>query len=726
MLRNSYFLIEKYAFKAPIVELNESIFVLLLLFCCNACNSNQKEASMNETEIKAPMALKRPHKMEKFGDVRLDNYYWLNARENPEVIDYLHAENAYTKQQLEHTEKLQKELYDEIVARFKENDYNVPFLRNEYYYQSAFEDGLEYARYFRAKQKNMRDKELILDQNLLAEGLSFHSLGGLNVSPDNKLLAFGEDTVGRRKYDIRIKNIEDGSYLDDRIRECTGSIVWANDSKSFYYTKKDETLRPYQIWRHDLGQDTQQDVKVYEEEDETYTCHIFKSKSNKFIIIGSFSTLATEMRYISADDSTGAFKVFNPRKKDLEYSIEHFDDQWFVLNNKDAKNFKISTCSLGQTQDRLWKDYIPHRPDVLIEDMDVFKDFMLITERIKGITNLRIYPWDGQDHYIDFGETSYVAFDGPNYELDMTQIQVGYSSLTTPETEYEYDVNTKELTVLKQEEILGGFESSNYKSQRIYAKASDGTMVPISVLYHKNTKLDGTAPTLLYGYGSYGASMDPYFSPVRLSLVDRGFVYAIAHIRGGSEMGRAWYEDGKLLKKKNTFTDFISCAEHLIDQGFSSPENMFAMGGSAGGLLMGAITNMRPELWKGIVSAVPFVDVLTTMLDESIPLTTGEYDEWGNPNEEVYYNYIKSYSPYDQLEAKAYPNLMVTTGLHDSQVQYWEPAKYVAKLREIKTDSNLLLMHTNMEAGHSGATGRFSRYKETAMEYAFLLDLSKQ
>ena len=564
----------------------------------------------------------------------------------------------------------------------------------------------------------------MLDVNVLAKPYDYYSVAGRSVSPDNKLLAYGEDTLSRRIYTLRFKNLETGEMLPDVIPNTSGGATWAADNKTIFYVTKDETLREYKIWRHKLGTPTKQDALVYEETDETYRTSIYKSKSKKYLIIASASTLTQEYQYLDASTPEAPFKMFQARRRGLEYSIQHFEDIWYVRTNKDALNFRLMKTPLDKTTEDNWTEVIPHRPDVLLEGLDVFKNYLVLSERKAGITQLRVRPVSGEEHYIQFDEKAHVVSTSVNPEFDTDLLRFNYQSLTTPSSTYDYNMKTKERILLKQQEVLGGFASSDYRSERVMAKARDGVEVPISIVYHKDTKLDGTSPCLLYGYGSYGYSMDPAFSMSRLSLLNRGFVYAIAHIRGGEEMGRQWYEDGKLLKKKNTFTDFIDCGKYLVENKYADSKKLFAMGGSAGGLLMGAVVNMEPEMWAGIIAAVPFVDVVTTMLDESIPLTTGEFDEWGNPKDKEYYQYIKEYSPYDNVEAKNYPPMLVTTGLHDSQVQYWEPAKWVARLREVKTDKNPLLLYTNMDAGHGGASGRFKAFKETAMEYTFLLDLA--
>jgi oligopeptidase B len=624
---------------------------------------------------------------------------------------------------MNHLDGFQDELFNEIKGRIKQNDMSVPYDYNGYTYITRYEEGKEYAIYER-KAKGTDAVDLMIDANKEAEAHDYYSIGGRSVSPDNKILAYGEDIVSRRIYTVRFKNLETGEMIEDVIPNTTGSVTWANDNKTIFYAKKDEALRSFKIFKHKLGTSADEDVEVYHEADETFSTYVYKTKSQDYIIIASFQTISTEFRVVSANNPDQEFKIFQPRERNLEYSIDHFEDKWYVITNLEAKNFRLMECALDNTSKDNWKEVVAHREDVLLEGMDIFQNYMVLSERKNGINQIRVMSWNGEEHYIDFKEDAYMAYTSTNLDFKTDNIRLGFTSLTTPNTVFEYDMNTKAFTTLKETEVLGDFDKNNYTSERIYVTARDGAQVPVSLVYHKDTPIDGSAPCLLYGYGSYGASMDPYFSSSRLSLLDRGFVYAIGHIRGGQEMGRGWYEDGKLLNKKNTFNDFVDCGRHLVDNSYAAPDNLFAMGGSAGGLLMGAIVNQAPELWKGIISAVPFVDVVTTMLDESIPLTTGEYDEWGNPNDETYYNYIKSYSPYDNIEAKDYPSMLITTGYHDSQVQYFEPAKYVAKLRELKTDDNPLLFHINMDAGHGGQSGRFRRFKETAMEYAFFLDLA--
>ncbi|WP_430468296.1 S9 family peptidase [Winogradskyella ouciana] len=677
------------------------------------------------SNVKPPIAKKIPHHLEKHGDLRVDNYFWMKDRDHPEVINYLNAENEYCDAQMAHTKGFQKDLFEEMKARIKEDDSSVPYKYNGYWYITRFEKGKGYPIYSRKKDSLNNPEEVLFDCNKMAEGHSYFKLAGISVSPDNKLVSYGVDTTGRRNYTIHVKNIESGEVANDRVLHTTGSSSWANDNKTLFYTKKDEvTLRAYQIYKHKLGE--KDDELIFQEGDDTFGVTVYKSKSRKYIIIACYSTLTNEYHILNADQPDGKFEVFQKRVRGLEYSISHYKNHFYILTNKDkATNFKLMKCREEDRKINNWEEVIAHRKDVLIENIDIFKDYLVVSERSNGLNEIRIKRWDGtQDYYLPFDNETYTAYTGTNVDFDTELLRYGYNSLTTPSSVIEFNMRTKTKTVLKEQEVLGGkFKKENYTSERIWATAEDGTKIPMSVVYKKGIKKDGNNPLLQYAYGSYGSTVDPYFSSVRLSLLDRGFIYVIAHVRGGEYLGRQWYEDGKLLKKKNTFKDFIACSIHLIKERYTSSKHLYAMGGSAGGLLMGAIINKAPELYNGIIAAVPFVDVVTTMLDDSIPLTTGEYDEWGNPNDILYYNYIKSYSPYDNLQSKAYPNMLVTTGLNDSQVQYWEPAKWVAKLRNIKTDSNKLYLKTNMDAGHGGASGRFESLKEDAEEFAFLLDL---
>lgn len=684
-----------------------------------ACQENKTQ------KMKAPIAKKVKKELSIHGDTRIDNYYWLNDREDPEVIAYLEAENEYTSQALKHTEDLQENLYNEIVGRIKQTDMSVPYFLNGFYYYSRYEEGKEYPLYCRKPESLDAPEEVMLNVNEMAVGHSFFQVGDWEVSPDNNLIAFSVDTVSRRKYSIYVKNLQTGEIYKDKIENTSGSVTWANDNETFYYAIKDESLRPYKIFKHQLGMESNADPLVYHETDPTYNVYIYKTKSRKYLFIAAFSTMSTEFRYLDANKPEGEFRIFHPREEDMLYYVDHYQESFYVRTNFNAQNFRLMKTPIDNTAKVSWTEIIPHRNDVLLESLELFNDFLAVGEKTAGLDQLRIFDFtNGTDYYIEFEDPTYMAYISQNPEFDSHMLRFGYSSLTTPNTVYDFNMLTREKVLKKQQEVLGAFNPEDYKSERLFAQAADGTKVPISLVYKKGMENNGNNPLLIYGYGSYGSSMDPYFSSVRLSLLDRGFVFAIAHVRGGQEMGRAWYESGKLLEKKNTFTDFIACTEHVIEFGYTKPELCFAMGGSAGGLLMGAIVNMAPQLYKGVVAAVPFVDVVTTMLDASIPLTTGEYDEWGNPNDKEYYDYMLSYSPYDKVKAQNYPSLLVTTGLHDSQVQYWEPAKWVAKLRELKTDENLLLLSTQMDFGHGGASGRFERYKETALEYAFIMNLA--
>lgn len=679
--------------------------------------------------MKPPIAAKIPATLIAHNDSRVDNYLWMNEKENPKVIDYLNSENEYFKAQTAHLKDFQTRLFHEMKARIKEEDASVPYKKNGYNYVTKFKKGKQYPAYYRKKVQSESPENLLLDVNRMAKGYKYYHVSGLSVSLNNKYLAFGVDKVSRRQYDICFKNLKSNKILKNVIKNTTGHAVWANDNKTLFYCKKDtKTLRSFQVYRHILNTDSKHDVLIYEEKEETYDVFVSKTKSNKYIIIGSSSALTTEYQYIEADKPKSEFKIFQKRIRGLEYSIAHYRNHFYILTNKDnAYNYKIMKTEIGKTDQKNWKELIPHRPAVLLEDFSIFKNFMILEERINGLLQIRIKSWDGaMDYYLPFNEETYTAYVAYNPEFETDVIRYGYQSLTTPRLIIDFNVFTHKKEIKKEQEILGGnFNKDNYKSERIWALARDGERIPVSVVYHKKTKLTKQTPLLLYAYGSYGHTIDDTFSTVRLSLLDRGFVYAIAHIRGGQYLGRHWYDNGKLLKKKNTFFDFIDVAKYLINKNFTSAKHLYAEGGSAGGLLMGAVINYNPELFNGVIAAVPFVDVLTTMQDSSIPLTTSEYDEWGNPEEIDYYNYIKSYSPYDNVRNQDYPNLLVTTGLYDSQVQYFEPAKWVAKLREYKTDNNKILFFINMNVGHGGASGRFDSLKEIARDYSFLLDLEK-
>jgi oligopeptidase B len=683
--------------------------------------------------MKSPRAKIKPTELTTHGHTRIDNYYWLKEREDPKVVAYLNAENAYLDAKMADTKPLQDELFKEIVARFAQTDMSVPYRYKGYWYITRYEEGQEYAIYSRKKESLEAPDEIMLNENDMAKGHAYYKIGSRSVSPDNKWLAYGVDTVSRRIYTIYFKNLVTGEILEENLENTTGSCTWANDNKTVFYQRKDESLRSFKIFKHTLGTDPSSDTCIWHETDETFGCTIYKTRSEKYLVIGSFSTVSNEYQILEADNPNGTFRLFQPRERHHEHTLDHAGDSFYIVTNWNAQNFKLMTCpsngknTEGGTYKDNWTDLIPHRPDVLLEGVDNFKEYLILSERENGLTRLQVLPKNGDaPFYIHFEEEVYMAYTGINPDYDSTILRLGYTSLSTPNSVFDYDLKSKTFTLLKREAVLDtSFQPENYHSQRLYATAPDGVKVPISLVYNKKKVKKGKkAPLLLYAYGSYGHSIDPFFSSARLSLLDRGFVFAIAHIRGGQELGRWWYEDGKLLKKKNTFTDYIACAEHLITEGYTSPQKLFAMGGSAGGLLMGTVINLKPEIFKGVIAAVPFVDVVTTMLDESIPLTTGEFDEWGNPKDKQYYDCMLAYSPYDNVEKKAYPAMLVTTGLHDSQVQYWEPAKWVAKLRVMKTNKKPLYLYCNMTTGHGGASGRFERFKETAMEWAFLLDLA--
>ena len=692
-----------------------------------ASSYSQSTDSKMTQKTSAPVAKIIPKILEKHGDKRTDNYYWLNDRENPEVIDYLKQENDYYEKMTAHTKDFQKDLFEEMKGRIKEDDESVPYLYNGYYYITRYEKGKDYPIYSRKKGSLSAKEEILFNCNELAEGHSYFQLGGLSVSPDNKFASFGTDTVGRRIYTIGVKNLETGKIEVDNIENTTGGAVWANDNKTLFYTRQDKvTLRSDKVYKHILNSDADKDVVVFNEKDDTFNVHVTKSKSKKYLMVVSGSTLTTEYQILEADKPNDSFRVFQKRVRGLEYHVSHFGDHFYIVTNKDkADNFKLMKTPEQSTVKESWTDLIPHRKDVLLEDIEIFRDYLVVEERSNGLNKIRIMPWKGKgEYYLPFGSETYNAYPTTNVDFDTDILRYSYQSMATPSSVIDFNMKTKEKEVKKEQQVLGGkFDKNNYTEERVWATAADGTKIPMSMVYRKGLKKDGKNPLLQYAYGSYGATMDPYFSSSRLTLLDRGFIYCIAHIRGGEDMGRQWYEDGKLLKKKNTFTDFIDCSKFLIAEKYTSAEHLYAEGGSAGGLLMGAVINMAPELYHGVIAQVPFVDVMTTMLDDTIPLTTGEYDEWGNPNEKKYYDYMRSYSPYDNLKAQEYPKMYVSTGLHDSQVQYWEPAKWVAKLRTVKTGNNVLFLDTNMDAGHGGASGRFEALKELAKEFSFFLDL---
>ena len=677
-----------------------------------------------------PKAKKINKKLTAHGEVRIDPYYWLNERENPEVIQYLEQENEYCDFVMKDTELLQRELFEEMKSRYKEDDESLPYFFNEYWYIMRYEKGTEYPIFTRKYQSQENEEELLLDVNILADGHDFYDVGGISISLNNEIMAYSEDITGRRIYTIHIQNLKTKEKLEEKLENTTGRIVWANDNEHFFYIRKNEHLRAYKIYRHRLGTSQEEDILVFHEEDEAFDVSVFKTKSLEYIFIESSSTVSDEHRFISAADVFAEWQIVQPREEGLEYAVEHYENDFYILTNEGgANNFKLVKTSVDTPYKENWVEVIPHREEVLLEGFEIFKNYLVLEEREKGLLQLNIFDYkNNTSWYLPFNDPTYTAYIGLNLEFDTEILRYGYTSLTMSSSTYEYNMREKTARLLKQQEVLGGkFLSENYISERVWADSRDGeTKIPISLVYHKDTPKSEKTPLLLYGYGSYGHTVDASFSSVRLSLLDRGFIYAIAHIRGGEYLGRGWYENGKMLKKKNTFYDFIDAAKFLIKENYTSSNHLYAMGGSAGGLLMGVVINDEPELFNGIVAQVPFVDVVTTMLDESIPLTTGEYDEWGNPNDKEYYEYMKSYSPYDNVAENSYPNMLVTTGLHDSQVQYWEPAKWVAKLRDLKKDNNVLIFKIDMTSGHGGASGRFESLKEEALEYAFLLMIDKK
>lgn len=693
-----------------------SLFILILIFSCD----------MKKTNLTEPQAKKIEKILSIHGDDRIDEYYWLNQRGNDDVISYLNEENDYRDEYMKDYKPLEDKIFQEIKSRIKEEDSSVPYFYNDYFYYTRYEKDKQYPIYCRKKSSLDNKEEILIDANVMSMGHDYFRVGMIEISPDNKTMAYSIDTVSRRIYTIHFMDLETRKISDNNIPNSSGSITWANDNKTIFYNSKDlETLRSDRVMRYEIGEN-ENGYEVYYEKDETFSVFSYKTKSDKYIVVGSSSTLSQEYRILNADNPKGKFKMFQTRVEGLEYSISHFNDRWFVVTNKDeATNFKLMSCPELKTSSNNWVDYINHRDNVLLEGIEVFDDFLVVTERENGLRRVDIRPWsDTESHYINFEEEAYSLYSSDNPQMNTTKFRYSYSSMTTPNSVIEYDMITKEKKVMKETEVLGGdFNKSNYESKRIWAEARDGKKVPVSLVYKKDMFKEGQNPLLLYGYGSYGNTINASFSSVRLSLLDRGFVYAIAHIRGSQYLGRSWYDDGKMFNKKNTFTDFIDAGKFLINEGYAKDNQLFAMGGSAGGLLMGAVANMAPDLFRGIVAGVPFVDVVTTMLDEDIPLTTFEYDEWGNPNNKDSYDYMLSYSPYDQVEEKDYPAIFITTGYHDSQVQYFEPAKYIAKLREFNTSDYPILMKMNLIGGHGGLSGRINQFEEIAEEYSFILNL---
>lgn len=702
------------------------LFPIVTMFL--ACNSNPQK--MSKENLSPPIADKISYQHKIHDHIRVDNYYWMNQRDNPEVVDYLERENDYYQKMTAHTLSFQDQLYNEMRGRIKEDDNSVPYFLNGYWYITRYELNKDYPIYTRKKGALTAEEEILFDCNKMAKGHDYFRLVGISVSPDNTKVAFGVDTVSRRQYTIQVKDLLSEEILKTKIDNTTGGSVWAADNKSLFYNKKDpQTLRSEAVYKHDVSLPKQKDQLVFEEEDETFSVYVSKSKSQEYLFISSFSTLTSEHRFVKSNSPNDEFKIFQNRITGMEYSLDHFGDHFYIHTNYDgAKNFKVMQTNVDKTSIEHWQDLLPHREDTLIEDFDLFENYWLVNERENGLSKVRVIHWDGSsDYYLPMNDETYTLYISYNPEFKSDTFRYVYNSMTTPASVIEFNTINKETTVLKTQQVLGGkFDKDNYISKRLWAEARDGKKIPISIVYHKDTELSADTPILQYAYGSYGSTIDPSFSSTRLSLLDRGFAFAITHIRGGEYLGRQWYEEGKLLKKKNTFQDFVDCSNFLIEKKYTSANHLYAYGGSAGGLLMGAVINMAPELYNGVIAAVPFVDVVTTMLDETIPLTTSEFDEWGNPKEKVYYDYMLSYSPYDQIKPMNYPNLLVTSGFHDSQVQYFEPTKWVAKIRSMKTDKNLLFLDTNMKAGHSGASGRFDGLKELAKKFAFIIDLEEK
>ena len=692
-------------------------------------------ACMQKSTI--PKATKKPYEMTEHGNTRIDNYYWMRLTDDQksakkydnqttEVVEYIEDENSYLESNLSHTKNFQNDLFEEIVGRIEKDDESVPYFDNGYFYYSRYESGKEYAIHCRKKGSLDGQEEILLDENILAAGFDYFAIGGRRVSPDNKWLAYGVDTLSRRIYEIHFKNLETGEVLETTIPNSSYGVAWANDNKTVFYTSKNEiTLLGEKIWSHKMGSKSSNDKLIYFEKDDTFYTGVYRSKSGKFIIIYHQSTLVSDYQILNADSPDGSFKKFTKRGTEHEYSIDHYNDKFYIITNWKAKNNRLMETPDKRTSMSNWKEVISHRDDVHLLGMEIFKNHLVLNERKNGLRGLRvIHQKSGKDEYLDFGEETYTASISVNEEFDTNILRYSYTSMVTPRSTYDYNMDSGTFDLMKEQKVVGGYDKSLYHSERIYAIGRDGNKVPISMVYKKDMKKDAQQNLLLYAYGSYGSTRDPSFSSTRLSLLDRGFIYAIAHVRGGQIYGRESYDDGKMFNKKNTFYDFIDAAKYLVEKKYTDSQHLFAEGGSAGGLLIGAVVNMEPELWKGAIAAVPFVDVITTMLDASIPLTSGEWDEWGNPKEKKYYDYMLSYSPYDQITDRNYPNLLVTSGFFDSQVQYWEPLKYVAKLRDNWQGENKLYLHMNMDAGHGGKSGRFRRYREVALEYAFMFDLA--
>jgi oligopeptidase B len=693
--------------------------VALIVAVCSALTS-----CTSQVDLKPPVAKIEPKVDTLSGQERVDNYYWLRERGNPEVIAYLEAENEYTEAKMKHTQKLQDKLYHELVSRIKETDLSVPVKWGDFYYYSRTEEGKQYQIYCRKKGSLEAEEEILLDVNELAQGKDFYSLGVHQISPSHKLLAYSFDTTGGERYSLRIKDLQTGELLPDVIDSISRSVEWANDNKTLFYAVADEAWRTYKLFRHTLGDDAENDELIFHEKDDAFFLGIDKSKSQEYIFLVLESMTTSEVHFLDADNPYGKFRIIHPRQQDVEYSTYHHGDNFYIVTNEDAKNFKLMRAPVSEPTRKNWKEVISHRDSVKLDRIEVFQDYMVLYEREDGLRQIRVNDFaTGRIHKIEFPEPVYTCWGEWNPDYKSQLLRFNYASLVTPNSVYDYNMKTRDRELKKQKEVLGGYDPEEYQSERAFATADDGTRIPISMVYRKGMVKDGNNPLYLYGYGAYGASMDPWFSSNRLSLLDRGFIFAIAHVRGGGEMGRYWYEDGKLLNKKNTFTDFIAVAEHLIAENYTSSEKLVIDGASAGGLLIGAVVNMRPDLFEAVIADVPFVDLINTMRDESIPLTVIEWEEWGNPNKEDYYDYMMSYSPYDNVKAQDYPNMLILAGLNDTRVQYWEPAKWTAKLRAMKTDKNRLLLKTEMGSGHGGVSGRYSRLREIAFDYAFVLDV---
>jgi oligopeptidase B len=690
------------------------IVVWMVLILLAGCSQKPAAPPIAKVEPKATVIL---------GDTLVDNYFWLREKSNPAVIQYLEDENKYTESVMRPTRKIQKKLYREMLKRIRETDISVPVKIDSFYYYTRTVKGSQYPIYCRKKGDLSAAEAILLDQNVLAAGRKYCEIGEYKISPNQNLLAFAIDFNGSEKYMLCVKDLKSGKMLPDTIRDVYYGLEWAKDNQTIFYTTLDTIMRPDKLWRHRLGEQSENDVMVFHEPDEKFYLGLAKTRSKAYLLLNLNSQITSEVYYLSADQPAGQFTLFEPRVTGVEYTLDHHGDTFYILTNEKAINFRLLETPVARPEKRNWKEKIPHRLDVLLSGIDCFRDHLVVYERENGLEKILIENLSsGAIHFVDFPEPVYTVDSENNPDFNTRILRFKYTSLITPNSVFDYDMENRTRELKKQEEVLGGFDPDQYQSERIFATASDSVKVPISLVYRKGFIKDGTHPLYLYGYGAYGYPSEPRFSSIRLSLLDRGFVYAIAHVRGGGEMGRPWYEDGKLLHKRNTFTDFIACAEFLVTETYTAADRLICMGGSAGGLLMGAVTNMRPDLFKVVVAHVPFVDLINTMMDRTIPLTVIEWEEWGNPNLEKYYSTMKSYSPYDNVTRKDYPTMMITAGLNDPRVAYWEPAKWTAKLRALKTDGNTLILKTDMGKGHFSATGRYDYLKEVAFEYAFIFD----